>query len=173
MSILSTIFQDWKYNRKNHKGQLVLVLFRLATIARRNRILFVIWLPYSLFYHFFVEWFLGIELPYKVVAGEGLQLHHGQSLVVNKGVVLGKNCTLRHCTTIGNKVNTDGTASACQVIGDNVDIGSNSCIIGPVTIGNNVKIGAGTVVVKSIPDNCVVVGNPGKIIKQELPEPVI
>ena len=33
-----------------------------------------------------------------------------------------------------------------------------------VTIGNNVVIGAGTVVTKSIPDNSVVVGNPGRII---------
>ena len=33
-------------------------------------------------------------------------------------------------------------------------------------IGNNVVIGAGTVVTKNIPDNCTVVGVPGKIIKQ-------
>ena len=33
-----------------------------------------------------------------------------------------------------------------------------------VTIGNNVVIGAGTVVTKSIPDNSVVAGNPGRII---------
>jgi serine O-acetyltransferase len=37
--------------------------------------------------------------------------------------------------------------------------------LGPVKIGNNVTIGAGAVVVKDIPDNCVVAGNPAKIIK--------
>lgn len=38
-------------------------------------------------------------------------------------------------------------------------------IIGGVTIGNNVVIGAGSVVVKDIPDNCVAVGNPCRVIK--------
>lgn len=39
-------------------------------------------------------------------------------------------------------------------------------IIGPVRIGNNVQIGANAVVVKDIPDDCVVIGIPAKIIKR-------
>lgn len=38
-------------------------------------------------------------------------------------------------------------------------------IIGKINIGSNVKIGAGSVVVKDVPDNCVVAGNPARIIK--------
>ena len=38
-------------------------------------------------------------------------------------------------------------------------------IIGAVHVGNNVVVGAGSVVVKDIPDNCVVAGNPAKIIR--------
>lgn len=49
-------------------------------------------------------------------------------------------------------------------VGNNVYIGNNALIMPGVTIGNNVVIGAGTVVTKSIPDNSVVVGNPGRII---------
>ena len=37
--------------------------------------------------------------------------------------------------------------------------------MGPVRIGNNVTIGAGSVVTKDIPDNCIVAGNPAKVIK--------
>jgi len=36
----------------------------------------------------------------------------------------------------------------------------------PVTIGENSVVGAGSVVTKDVPDNCVVVGNPAKIIKK-------
>ena len=43
-------------------------------------------------------------------------------------------------------------------------IGSNATIF-PVTIGECVDIGAGAVVTKDVPDNAIVVGNPGKIIK--------
>ena len=45
-------------------------------------------------------------------------------------------------------------------------IGSNATLF-PVTIGENAEIGAGSVVTKNVPDNCVVAGNPAKIIKQE------
>lgn len=54
-------------------------------------------------------------------------------------------------------------------IGDNVSLGANVVIIGGVHIGNNVTIGAGSVVVKDVPDNAVVVGNPGRVIKYKEP----
>lgn len=50
-------------------------------------------------------------------------------------------------------------------IGDNVWIGGG-CIINPgITIGNNVVIGSGSVVTKDIPDNCIAVGVPCRVIK--------
>lgn len=52
------------------------------------------------------------------------------------------------------------------IIGDNVWVGAGSCILPNVTIGNNCIIGANSVVTKSFPDNCVIAGNPAKIIKQ-------
>ena len=70
---------------------------------------------------------------------------------------------MRHLTTLGNKV--DGDNDNRTIIGDNVTLGVNVTIIGGVTIGNNVVIGAGSVVVKDIPDNCVAVGNPCRVIK--------
>ena len=42
-------------------------------------------------------------------------------------------------------------------------IGSNATLL-PVTIGENVKVGAGSVVTKDVPDNCIVTGNPARII---------
>ena len=47
-----------------------------------------------------------------------------------------------------------------------MNIGSNTCIIGEVTIGDNVFIGAGSVVVKDVPSNVVIAGNPARIIRQ-------
>lgn len=41
------------------------------------------------------------------------------------------------------------------------------CIIGPgVTIGENSVLSVGTVITTSVPDNCVVAGNPGRIVKK-------
>ena len=50
------------------------------------------------------------------------------------------------------------------LIKKNSVIGSNATLL-PVTIGENSIVGAGSVVTKDVPDNCVVVGNPAKIIK--------
>ena len=45
-----------------------------------------------------------------------------------------------------------------------MNIGSNSCIIGHVTIGDNVIIGAHSLVTKSIPSNSVAAGIPCRVI---------
>ncbi|MDO9261728.1 MAG: hexapeptide transferase, partial [Flavobacteriaceae bacterium] len=50
-------------------------------------------------------------------------------------------------------------------IGSYAQIGTNATILPNITIGKNVIIGAGSVVTKNIPDNCLAVGIPAKIIK--------
>ncbi len=51
------------------------------------------------------------------------------------------------------------------IVKQRASIGSNTTILGGITIGKNAVIGAGAVVTKDVPDNAVVVGNPAKIIK--------
>ena len=50
-------------------------------------------------------------------------------------------------------------------IKDNVWIGGGSIILPGVTVGENSVIGAGSVVTRSIPANCVAVGNPCRVIR--------
>ena len=69
-------------------------------------------------------------------------------------------------------------------IEDNVVIAAGAKVLGPFTVGKGSKIGAGSVVLKPVPENCTVVGVPGRIVKQdgkrvdslnqvELPDPVL
>jgi putative colanic acid biosynthesis acetyltransferase WcaB len=167
MNFFAYLFQDWSANRQNFKAQLVLFMFRLVQAFNRYTITKIIFFPYFMFYRFFVEWHLGIELPRKLTIGRGLSLYHGQALVVNKSTIIGSNCVLRNSTTIGHKKLGDGTHSKSPVIGNNVDIGPNVCIIGDITIGDNVMIGAGTIIVKDVPSDCTVVGNPARILEKK------
>lgn len=159
------LFQDWKSNRGNFKGRLVLFAFRLATLVRSRAILVLLLFWYLILYRVLIEWLLNIELHWNVKAGRGLCLEHGHGSVINGSVTLGENCTVRHLTTIGNKKLSDGTFSQSPNLGNNVDVGANVVIIGNITIGDNVVIGAGSVVTKDIPPNCVVVGNPARILR--------
>lgn len=52
------------------------------------------------------------------------------------------------------------------VIKDGAWIGQKVCILGGVTIGQKSIIGAGSVVVNNIPDYCIAVGNPAKVVKR-------
>lgn len=52
------------------------------------------------------------------------------------------------------------------IIEDNVWIGEGCVILPNVKIGQNSVIGANTVVTKDVPRNSIVVGNPGRVIRQ-------
>jgi putative colanic acid biosynthesis acetyltransferase WcaB len=165
--MMKVLSQDLVANQAGSiKSRLVLILFRFVQgCAALPGGLSILKLPARLIYQLIVEWFLGIEIPWNTEVGPGLRLLHGVALVVNAETVIGKNCTLRHCTTIGNKILADGTPSGSPRIGNNVEVGSNVVILGPVTIGDGVVIGAGAVVIKDIPPYSVVAGNPARIIR--------
>jgi serine O-acetyltransferase len=81
---------------------------------------------------------------------EGLSLGHPTTIIIYSGVRIGKNCCIRQCTTIGSIE----VGNKAITLGDNVDIGAHTCIIGSgLTIGSNVRIGAMSFVNKDIPDD--------------------
>ena len=63
-----------------------------------------------------------------------------------------------------NAKQTDGEAPI--TIGDDCFIGMNSIILKGANLGNNVIVGAGSVVHGTWPDNCVIAGNPAKLVKR-------
>jgi putative colanic acid biosynthesis acetyltransferase WcaB len=168
MNLFQFITQDWEANKTSSKGRVIMLLFRIANFCNTRKIYRYIGFPYRVFYKILVEWIFCIEIPWNIKAGRGLCIYHGQGLVLNTQVVIGNYCTLRHCTTIGNKQRPNGTYTASPVLGDHVDVGSNTCIIGEITVGDHVAIGCGSVVTKSVPANAVVAGNPATQIKPRM-----
>jgi len=164
MNFFQFVFQDWHINKGNIKFRIFLVLFRVANFCSLKPWYKYLGLPYIILYKFLIQWIFTLEVPYNISIGRNFSIYHGQALILNYDVVIGANCTLRHCTTIGVKTLANGEESAAPIIGDNVDVGNNVSIIGNVCIGNNVKIGSGTVVIKDIESNCIAVGNPARQI---------
>lgn len=96
--------------------------------------------------------------------GPGLLIMHGYGIMVGPSKI-GSNCVLHQNVTIGDQV----AAGSNRVprIGNNVWIGPGATITGDITLGDNVTVSAGTVMSKSVPDGCLVAGNPGRVVRRD------
>lgn len=94
-----------------------------------------------------------------IVIGDGTNIQDGCILHVDEGfpITLGRN------VTIGHKVMLHG----CTV-GDGSLIGMNAVVLNGVKIGKNCLVGANALVTEGseIPDGSLVLGSPGKVVKQ-------
>lgn len=106
----------------------------------------------------------GIEIHPGATIGKGLFIDHGSGVVIGETAVIGDNCTMFHGATLGGTGKEKGKRH--PTIGSNVFIGSGAKILGNITLGDNVKVGANAVVLKSVENNCTVVGIPATIVKK-------
>lgn len=104
-----------------------------------------------------------IDIAAGTKVGYGLFLGHGMSIVVNAKTIIGNNVNLSHFVSIGTNSNRPA------VIGNNVYIGPNVCIVDDVNIGDNATIGAGSVVVHDIPCAATAVGAPCRPVNYNNP----
>ena len=95
----------------------------------------------------------------------GLRIVHTQGCTVAP-FKAGKNLSVYQGVTIGYSVSNSEDGIGTPTFGNNVSIMANAVVFGNIKIGNNVVIGAGSVVTKDVPDNCVVAGNPARIIRR-------
>jgi len=83
-------------------------------------------------------------------------------------VMISMGVNIAHHTVLGKgSFYSQGTnVGACITINSYAFCGIGSTIMtGVHTVGNNTTIGSGALVIKDVPDNAVVVGNPGRVIR--------
>ena len=95
----------------------------------------------------------------EIVIGEGSNIQDGAVLHTDPGVrlIVGKGVTVGHMVML----------HGCE-IGDNTLVGIKSVILNNVKIGRNCIIGANSLITegKEIPDNSLVMGSPGKVVRE-------
>ena len=115
----------------------------------------------------FARWITGIEIHPGATLGPGFFIDHGMGVVIGETAEVGADVTLYHGVTLGGTSLSKGKRH--PTIGDRVVIGAGAKVLGNITIGADSRVGANAVVVKSVPENSVVVGVPGQIVRRSQP----
>lgn len=127
-------------------------------------------------------------IPESSVIAPPFHCDHGNGIHIGENVIINFNCAMMDCAdiTIGDhtKIGPNCSFYTSQhpldylerrkpketarpiEIGDDCWLGGNVTVIGRVKIGARSVIGAGSVVVKDIPEDCIAVGNPCKVIRK-------
>ena len=113
-----------------------------------------------------------IKNPQNVCVGENVSINDGVYINGLGGIVLGNNVSISAgamiiSTTLDpNSLMKKKHVNKSIKIGDHVQIGAGVIVLPGIEVGNNVMIGAGAVVTKNIESNCVVVGNPARVLRK-------
>lgn len=117
------------------------------------------------------RFFTGIEIHPGATIGRRFFIDHGMGVVIGETTEIGDDVLLYQGVTLGGTGNETGKRH--PTLGNHVVVGTGAKILGNIKIGDNVRIGAGSVVVHPVPDNCTVVGIPGRVVKMRTPEGVL
>jgi serine O-acetyltransferase len=163
--MLQHIRSDWRshnYDWSRH-GFWALAVYRFGNwrYSIRSRTLRM---PFSFLYKlfkFFADSLCGIELPCETVIGDRFVIEHIGGIVISGDAVFGDDCVIRNGVTVGLRHTSERGSPR---LGHRVDIGAGAKLLGPIKIGNDVAIGANAVVLCDVPDGCIAVGVPARVI---------
>jgi serine O-acetyltransferase len=111
------------------------------------------------------RFFTGIEIHPGAQIGHNVFIDHGSGVVIGETAEVGDGVTMYQGVTLGGTGKQKGKRH--PTIGNNVTISAGAKILGGFRVGDNVKIGGGSVILSEVPDNCTVVGVPGRIVRRD------
>ncbi len=106
---------------------------------------------------------MGAIINIGAVIGSGTMIDMGA--VLGGRATVGKNCHVGAGAVLAGVV--EPASAKPVVLEDNVLVGANAVVIEGVHVGKNAVIAAGCVVIEDVPENAVVAGVPGRIIKMK------
>jgi acetyltransferase-like isoleucine patch superfamily enzyme len=112
----------------------------------------------------------GISIGARSLIGEGCILRGQGGITIGDDVYLG---TLVQVLAVNHRfddptrpISQQGITAQGITIGDGSWVASGAIILDGVRIGRNAVVGAGAVVTKDVPDSCVAVGNPARVVRE-------
>jgi hypothetical protein len=84
---------------------------------------------------------------------------------INRGASVGHHVALGAFASVGPGAVLAGTVR----VGKGAVIGAGAVVLPGVRVGDNAVVAAGSVVTKDVPDHCLVMGNPARVVRDEIP----
>ena len=124
--------------------------------------------------HFTITAPFWCDYGYNIEIGENFYANHNAVMLDCARICFGDNVFIApNCGfhTAGHPIDYERRNQGLEyghsiTVGDNVWIGAAVQVLPGVSIGSNVVIGSGSIVVKDIPDNCVALGNPCRVLRE-------
>lgn len=120
------------------------------------------WLYLARFLSFIARLITNVDIHPAANIGRRFFIDHGACVVIGETAIVGDDVTLYHGVTLGGTSWNKGRRH--PQLGNGVMVGAGAKILGAIYIGDGVRVGANSVVVQDVPDNCTVIGIPGKVV---------
>ncbi|KUK93348.1 MAG: Serine acetyltransferase [Thermotogales bacterium 46_20] len=134
-----------------------LLFYRLAHSLWTRRLRFL-----AKFFSYVARILFSADIHPAAQIAKGVVIDHSIGVVIGSTASIGKGTLIYHGVTLGTRRIIKGKRH--PDIGENVVIGANASILGPIVVGSGAKIGANSVVINSVPSGATAVGIPARII---------
>lgn len=135
-------------------------MHRIAHFFYRHR-----WYTFARFISHISRGLTGIEIHPGATIGRRFFIDHGMGVVIGETTEIGDDCLIYKGVVLGGT--TLEKRKRHPTLGNRVVVGSNTTVLGAITIGEGAKIGSGSVVVKDVPPGATVVGVPGRVVESD------
>lgn len=145
-------------------GFMATVLYRIAARCARSGKLGQFAGAFIKSVNFFLH---GCDISSDAVIGPGFGLPHPSGVVIGMATI-GRDVWLLQNVTLGVRHPRDrfDDPKNYPIIGNNVSILAGAVVAGPVKVGDGAMVGANAVVLEDVPENCVAVGVPARILQR-------
>jgi len=100
-----------------------------------------------------------VVMPYAVIQSNAVL---GKHVIINTSAIVEHDCQIEDFVHISPNVTLCGNVH----IGQGTHVGAGATIIPGIKVGEWCTIGAGSIIIEDVPDNVLIVGNPGRIINR-------